>query len=183
MTEALARSLNVITAQWSLLLGHGPLLRLCRPLWFWPVSGIDLPVEVYGVIKRPGIEDWSVSDLGTNSFGQGLAVTPIQMVNAHRIACQWRQVDAALCRVGTRVRMARCNTPSRRYRPQVKPETAQMLTEFGGGRELGNTAAGVAGYRIAGKSGTAQIPTQRATPRTRPSSPLPAMRRPTTRSS
>ncbi|MCB0149435.1 MAG: penicillin-binding protein 2, partial [Caldilineaceae bacterium] len=82
MTEALARSLNVITAQWALMLGQKQFYQYLERFGFGQVTEVDLADEVYGLIKRPGTLDWSLSDLGTNSFGQGLAVTPIQMANA-----------------------------------------------------------------------------------------------------
>ncbi len=161
MTEALARSLNVITAQWSLLLGADRFYKYMDRFGFGQVSEIDLAGEVYGVIKRPGDDEWSMADLGTNSFGQGLAVTPIQMANAM----------ASLANGGKLMRpyivQARVADGKVQYtEPTVQnltvtPETAQTLTDvLVQVVDLGNTAAGVAGYRIAGKSGTAQIPTK-----------------------
>lgn len=161
MTAALARSLNVITAQWALLLGANNFYRYVERFGFGQVTEIDLAGEFYGLIKTPRSARWSQSDLGTNSFGQGLAVTPIQMINA----------VASIANGGKLMRPyvveARVDGDTIQYtKPTVmsltmKPETARELTRIlVDVMNQGNVAAGVAGYDIAGKSGTAQIPTE-----------------------
>ena len=161
MTEALARSLNVITAQWAELLGADRFYGYVDRFGFGRVSQIDLAGEVYGLVKKPGSADWSLADLGTNSFGQGLAVTPIQMINSMAAIAN----DGKLMRpfvVAERV----ANGKVQYTKPTVlsvamKPDTADTLSKIL--VEVvneGNTAASVAGYNIAGKSGTAQIPTE-----------------------
>ena len=45
-------------------------------------SNIDLAGEIIYPLSYPGDTYWSLSNLGTNSFGQGLATTPIQMITA-----------------------------------------------------------------------------------------------------
>jgi cell division protein FtsI/penicillin-binding protein 2 len=160
MTEALARSLNVITAQVADRVGRDDFYRYVRRFGFGDRAGIDLADEVPGLLKTPGHEDWSLSDLGTNSFGQGLAVTPLQMVNA----------TAAIANSGKLMRpyvvQARLAGEQVLYtQPEmltqaISPETARDLTEMMVVTvDTGNSAARVPGYRIAGKSGTAQIPT------------------------
>ncbi len=66
MTEALARSLNVITAQWALALGQRQFYQYVERFGFGKVTEIDLAGEIYGLVKKPGTRDWSPSDLGTN---------------------------------------------------------------------------------------------------------------------
>ena len=161
MTEALARSLNVITTQWALRLGKERFYDYLNRFGFGEVTGIDLSGEVYGLLKTPGMQDWSMSDLGTNSFGQGMAVTPIQMINS----------VASLANGGKLMRpyvvAARVADGEVQYTEPtvigitVQPETADVLTDIlVDVVDQGNVAAGVAGYAIAGKSGTAQIPTE-----------------------
>lgn len=161
MTEALARSLNVITAQWSLLLGQRQFYQYIERFGFGKVTEVDLAGEVYGLIKKPGTLDWSLSDLGTNSFGQGLAVTPIQMANAvASIANGGKLMRPYVVKarvLGDKVQV----TEPTVLGTTVRPETAKILTDIlVDVVDEGNQAAGVAGYRIAGKSGTAQIPTK-----------------------
>lgn len=161
MTEALARSLNVITTQWSLLLGSEQFYKYVDRFGFGQVSEIDLAGEVYGLVKHPGADKWSLSDLGTNSFGQGLAVTPIQMANAVASLANGGKLMRPYI-VQARVADGKVqNTEPTVQNLTIKPETAATLTDvLVDVVDLGNTAAGVAGYRIAGKSGTAQIPTE-----------------------
>ena len=160
MTEALARSLNVITAQWALLLDTDRFYDYVGRFGFGRVTEVDLPGEVYGLIKRPSTEDWSLSDLGTNSFGQGLAVTPIQLVNGFATVANGGKLMRPYV-VSGRVQDGQVQYTKPTVLAQViKPETARTLTKvLVDVVKLGNSAAGVAGYDIAGKSGTAQIPT------------------------
>ncbi len=159
VTEALERSLNVVTAQVASLVGAKNFYRYVRRFGFGERTGVDLADEISGLLKKPGDELWSESDLGTNSFGQGLAVTPLQMANA---VC-------AIANGGTLMRpyivQARIQDEKVLYtRPTViqsviTPETAADLTEMMIATvDIGNKSARVPGYAIAGKSGTAQIP-------------------------
>jgi cell division protein FtsI/penicillin-binding protein 2 len=161
MTEALARSLNVITSQWALLLGKERFYDYLNRFGFGRTTGVDLSGEVYGLLKTPGSPDWSMSDLGTNSFGQGMAVTPIQMINSVASIAN----DGKLMRpyvVAARVADGKVQyTEPTVIGITVQPQTARALTEIlVDVVDEGNIAAGVAGYDIAGKSGTAQIPTE-----------------------
>ncbi len=160
VTEALARSLNVVTAQVADRLGTELFYRYMRRFGFGEPTEIDLADEVSGLIKIPGDEDWSEAELGTNSFGQGVAVTPIQMINA----------VAAIANGGTLMRpyvvQARVDhekvlvTQPTVIRPVMQPamtrELARIMVEA---VHLGYSAAQVPGYSVAGKSGTAEIPT------------------------
>lgn len=161
MTEALARSLNVITAQWSLLMGQRQFYQYIERFGFGKVTEIDLAGEVYGLTKKPGTLDWSLSDLGTNSFGQGLAVTPIQMANAVASIANGGKLMRPYV-VKARVLDGKVQTTEptvlgTTVRPEIAKEMTDILVKV---VEEGNQAAGVSGYRIAGKSGTAQIPTK-----------------------
>ncbi|MGL4649422.1 MAG: peptidoglycan D,D-transpeptidase FtsI family protein, partial [Caldilineaceae bacterium] len=80
--DALALSLNVVTAQVALKVGTNPFYDYVRRFGFGSATEIDLAGEVPGALKTPGDPLWSESDQGTNSFGQGIAVTPLQMLNA-----------------------------------------------------------------------------------------------------
>jgi cell division protein FtsI/penicillin-binding protein 2 len=161
MTEALARSLNVITTQWALRLGKERFYDYLNRFGFGEVTGVDLSGEVYGLLKTPGMQDWSMSDLGTNSFGQGMAVTPIQMINSVASIANGGKLMRPYV-VAARVAGGEVQyTEPTVIGVTVKPETAQELTDILiDVVDQGNVAAGVAGYDIAGKSGTAQIPTE-----------------------
>jgi cell division protein FtsI/penicillin-binding protein 2 len=124
-------------------------------------TGIDLAGESGGVIRDPRDPTWSESDIGTNSFGQGLSVTPIQLMTAF----------SAVANGGEMVRphvVLQVAGPQGVYKPQptilgrpISDQTAadltMMLTV-----SLQEEAVGglVPGYSLAGKTGTAQIPTE-----------------------
>ncbi len=161
VTEALARSLNVVTAQVAEQVGAENFYRYIHRFGFGQLTEVDLAGEVPGLLKEPGNDLWSLSDLGTNSFGQGIAVTPIQMASA----------VAAIANGGYLMRpyvvSARIYhdevlfTQPRVVRPVLKPESVKDLTAMMVDTvRTGNVAASVAGYTIAGKSGTAQIPSK-----------------------
>lgn len=158
-TEALARSLNVVTAQIAVEMGSDQFYRYVERFGFTQPTEIDLADEVRGLVKQPGNPDWSLSDLGTNSFGQGLAITPIEMINAAAAIANGGQLMRPYI-VQARIEGDRVQwTEPALVRPVLKPKTAQTLVAMMVETvRTGNEAAGVAGYRIAGKSGTAQIP-------------------------
>jgi cell division protein FtsI/penicillin-binding protein 2 len=161
ITDALVESLNVGMAWLSTRMGPDTFYRYVWDFGFGQSTGIDLAGEVPGQVWQPSdYEYWHDSNLGTNSFGQGLAVTPLQMVTA----------VATVANDGTRLRphiVARRTTPDGTvYVSQpvvegqpISPETARLLTEMMGQVvEEGAEEARVDGYRVAGKTGTAQIP-------------------------
>jgi cell division protein FtsI/penicillin-binding protein 2 len=124
-------------------------------------TGVDLAGEGEGVVRYPGEPDWSESDLGTNSFGQGLSVTPIQLMTAF----------AAVANGGEMVQphvVLQVAGPKGNYWPQpnilgrpISKQTAEDLTmmlTLSLEEETGVNL--VPGYKLAGKTGTAQIPTE-----------------------
>jgi cell division protein FtsI/penicillin-binding protein 2 len=158
-TEALARSLNVVTAQVAEQLGKEQFYRYIQRFGFGELSEIDLAGEVGGLIKTPGNPDWSLSDLGTNSFGQGVAVTPIQMLNAVCVIANgghlYRPYVVQARIEGEQVLLTRPTLVRTVLQPHSAQELTDMMVET---VRSGNAAAGVSGYTVAGKSGTAQIP-------------------------
>ena len=126
------------------------------------LTGIDLAGEVGGQLRTPRHPEWTESDLGTNAFGQGVSVTPIQLITA----------AAAVANGGVMVQphvVREIASPQGTYRPKpvilgrpVTAEAAHTLTEMLAESLEGETRqATVAGYRLAGKTGTAQIPGER----------------------
>mgnify|MGYP005841018479 CR=1 FL=1 len=159
VTDALARSLNVVTAEIAQDLGADRFYRYIQRFGFGEPTNVDLSGEIAGLVKTPKTSDWSLSDLGTNSFGQGLAVTPLQMVNATAVIANggklMRPYVVAGRIIGDRVQMTEPVVIRQVLRPEVAAEMAAMMAEV---VETGNSKAAVPGYRVGGKSGTAQIP-------------------------
>jgi len=156
----LGHSLNVGAVRLAAQMGPGTYYRYVRAFGFDQPTGVDLQGEAAGSVRVPGDLDWYDSDLGANAFGQGLAVTPLQMISAVAAVAN----DGRLMRPylvagqvlpdGTTVE----SRPVVRGQP-ISPQTAWALTEIlAQAVERWVPQCQVPGYRIAGKTGTAQIP-------------------------
>jgi len=161
MADILIKSLNVGAAWLSERMRPDIFYRYMQDFGIGERTGVDLAGEVSGQLWLPDdIEHWHPSNLGTNSFGQGVAVTPLQMATAVATVAN----DGVRLRprvVGRRI--APDGTVSVHQRLVVKrvisSETAQQVSEMlVKAIEEGATLAKVDGYRVAGKTGTAQIP-------------------------
>ncbi len=161
VSDILIHSLNVGAAWLGTQMGTGTFYRYVQSFGIGRLTEVDLAGEVAGQLWLPeDYEHWHDSNLGTNTFGQGLAVTPLQMIAA----------VATVANDGTRLRphiVARRIGPDGTVstaRPVVEaqpisPQTARQVTEMMVQVvEEGATQARVEGYRVAGKTGTAQIP-------------------------
>jgi cell division protein FtsI/penicillin-binding protein 2 len=161
VTRALALSLNVVTAQIAEELGVEDFYRYVRAFGFGSATNVDLSGEIPGAIKTPADPNWSEADLGTNSFGQGLACTPLQMLNATAvIANGGKLMQPYIVKARIAGDEAQITEPVV-TRQVIKPETAESMSAMMA--EVVSTSAslaGVDGYSVAGKSGTAQIPSE-----------------------
>ena len=157
--QALVLSLNIPTAKVALELEEGRFYQYVQRFGFGQLTEVDLANEGPGAVKVPGDSLWSRSDLATNAFGQGLAVTPLQMATATCVIANGGMlvrphvVDSLVFRG----RLERQDTsPVRRV---IRPATAEAMTGMMVSTvEEGSNAARVPGYTVAGKTGTAQIP-------------------------
>jgi cell division protein FtsI/penicillin-binding protein 2 len=160
MEGCMQHSLNVCLAWIASELGPNNFYQYLADFGIGHTTGVDLAGEVSGRLKVPGDEDWFEADLGTNSFGQGVAVTPIQMVMAISAIANDGQM------VAPHILRAMVNN-GRQYDPApqvvgipISPETAAVLSEMlARSLEQEASSALVPGYRVAGKTGTAEIPT------------------------
>ena len=159
MSKVLELSSNVGMVSVGRKLGIDRFLTHIRLFGFGQSTGIDLEDETTPTL-RPDNE-WKDIDLATASFGQGIAVTPIQMVRAVAVLANggWlmephvvRDIQDSDARV--------INVPPKRIRRVVSESTARIITEMMVAAVDSGEAkwAKPKGYRIAGKTGTAQIP-------------------------
>ena len=126
---------------------------------FGQVTGIDVPGEVPGLLRKP--ESWSAIDLATHAFGQGISATPMQMVMAYAaIANGGFLMRPYLVRrvVGSKGEVLLENQPHV-VRRVVSEKTSRLLASML--KEVTNeggtgTMAKVEGFEVAGKTGTAQ---------------------------
>ena len=160
MTGCLQHSLNVCLTWVAKQIGTTKFYEYMQRFNLGHTTGIDIANEASGILRLPGSGDWYEADLGTNSFGQGISVTPVQMLMA----------VSALANNGGMVMphlMRSMVTEGRQYTSlhsivgtPIRPETAQTITEMlANSLETEASVALVEGYRVAGKTGTAQIAT------------------------
>ncbi|MFU8826172.1 MAG: peptidoglycan D,D-transpeptidase FtsI family protein [Brevefilum sp.] len=162
MTGCMRYSLNVCLAYVAIdRLGEELFYEYLQAFGFGRSTGIDLASEANYPLRLPDDNRWMSMDLATNSFGQGIAVTPIQMVAAiSAIANDGRIMMPHV------VRGVIDNGQQYHVSPQVinypiSAQTARDMTEMLA-HSLEEEASGalVEGYRVSGKTGTGQIPTE-----------------------
>ncbi len=160
MTGILVQSLNVGAATVSLQVGPMAFYGKLRDFGIGRPTGIDLEGESTGIMYVPGDEDYSDSQLLTNSFGQGIATTSLQMLTAvSAIANNGLMMQPHVFKELIDGERRQESEPSTLGRP-ISEETAQIVTDMMVAvvREGLDGNASVPGYTIAGKTGTAQIP-------------------------
>ena len=159
MTDVLAQSLNVGAAYVSTTLGRERFYTYVRRFGFGRITGIDLASEGPGRLRLPGDGEWHESDLGTNSFGQGLAVTPLQVITAVAAVAN----DGLMMKPHMVEKIVDgqhdTNIQPVAVRRVISSQTAKQLTwMLVEAVQKETDLATVPGYKIAGKTGTAQVP-------------------------
>lgn len=140
-------------------LGKDKLLDYIRKFGFGEKTAIDLEEEISPELRPQ--RAWTEIDLATVTFGQGIAVTPIQMVRAIAVLAN----EGKLMEPHVVKKIVDATGKTIEVKPKVvaqviKPTTAKIITEMLISAVNNGEAkwAKPAGYRIAGKTGTAQIP-------------------------
>ncbi len=157
VSEIIKYSSNIGSAKIGFKMGEEKLSSYLRNFGFGGRTGIDLPGESPGNLKR----HWYGIDLATISFGQGVSLSTVQLASALSAIANGGNlmrpylVEQILDDNGAVVQ---------KFEPQlvrrvVSPETAQKMTRMmetvtsDGGT---GTKAAIDGFRVAGKTGTAQ---------------------------
>jgi len=160
MLGCMQHSLNVCLAWVATELRANRFYQYMQAFGFGRLTGIDLAGEAAGRLKIPGDSDWYEADLGTNSFGQGVAVTPIQMVMAISAVANDGKMVIPRIVLSFVDQNRQYNTSPQIAGEPISAETAHTLTEMlATSLEVESSIALVEGYRVAGKTGTAEIPT------------------------
>ncbi|MCH2412533.1 MAG: penicillin-binding protein 2, partial [Acidimicrobiales bacterium] len=159
IADILHRSSNVGTILWAVDLGEERLYERLLEFGLGRTTELDFPGEAAGIL--PVVGKWSGTSLPTIAIGQGVAVTPLQMVTAFStIANEGRRPAPSLV-LGTRDTVGVFQPSERAPDQQVlEPETSrQLLAMLERVVESGTGTRGqVPGYRVAGKTGTAWKP-------------------------
>ncbi len=159
MIGCMTHSLNVCLARVASLMGQDSFYTYMQRFGIGHPTGIDIANEANGRLKTPEDADWYEIDLGTNSFGQGVAVSPIQMMTAASALANDGKMAYPHVLYGMVSNGHQYNTPAQTLGTPISPQSARTTSEMLAiALENGESAALVEGYRIAGKTGTAQIP-------------------------
>ena len=156
--DVVKQSLNTGFALIGLELGGEKLVKYAHLFGFGDVTGIELPGEEAGLLYSP--DEMVDSDIATMAIGQSLAVTPLQLVRAMSAVAN----DGVLLKPHIVKSIKNANgttyseTQTEPLRKTIDPATDKTLAGLleqvvatGGGQK-----AKVRGYRVAGKTGTAQ---------------------------
>lgn len=159
MTEVIQHSDNTGMVYVSKQLGLEKMLFYFKKFGIGELTGIDLQGEVFPEL-RPA-DKWYEIDVATASFGQGISVTAMELLSGF----------AALANDGVRMQphiVTKIETPEgeiidvkpKEINRPVSEKTAKVMTEIlVNAVEKGEAKfAKPKGYRVAGKTGTAQIP-------------------------
>ncbi|HTZ08047.1 MAG TPA: penicillin-binding protein 2 [Acidimicrobiales bacterium] len=159
-TQILAQSSNIGTIEIAQQLGEGRLAAQIAALGFGRPTGLGFPAESAGLVKSDPAT-WRVSDIGATPIGQDDAVTAQQvldMVNTVATGGVFvppRLVQATVAPDGAVTSTRRAPT-HRELSATVSSELTTMMEQVV--QDGTAVAAGVPGYTVAGKTGTAQIP-------------------------
>lgn len=158
MTYCLAFSINTCMTSISGRLGSKLFEHMIEKFGFGKVTAIELEDEVTGDIKP--WRRWSLSDLATASFGQGISATPLQVITANAVLANGGKlmhptiVDSIIHADGTVEKFA-----PRIVDQVITKESSETISAM-----LVNSAntgfakrGKVKGYAVAGKTGTSQI--------------------------
>ncbi len=160
LADIVVRSSNVGAAQVATRLGRVAFDAYIRQFGFGHPTGVDLPGEASG-ITRPASQ-WRDPSLQTIAFGQGISVTPIQLLVAvaalatHGLAVHPHVVGVVRDPEGHAVATPGDLPPHRVIEADVADQVLAMMRSVV--EEGTGTQAQIGGYTVAGKTGTAQRP-------------------------
>ncbi len=158
--EVIQKSSNVGTIMVGMKLGKEKIYEYAKKYGFGERTGIDLPGEVSGWIRKP--DRWSATSIGAIPIGQEVAVTPLQVLRAYCAIANGGylvqpHVVSEVVTPGGRTVYAFTQDKGKRV---ISEKTAEVfrnilktVVEDGGTA----TEAAVDGNQVAGKTGTAQL--------------------------
>jgi len=160
--DVVVHSSNIGSAKLGLKLGDQRFYEYVRSFGFGERTGINLPGEVSGIVHSPKSSGWNKLTLARMPMGQGVSVTPIQMVTAMSVIANGGKlmmpqiVDSVVDNDGKPIvnfdpvpmRQVVSSDAAAKLRSALKEVVSKRGTAF---------AATIPGYSAGGKTGTAQI--------------------------
>ncbi len=161
MRQGLGRSDNIASMFAAEKLGQDKYYDYVKSFGIGKRTGIDLAGEVAGLITYPDDENFSPINLYTNSFGQGVATTPIQLLTAvSAVANGGTLLKPHVMKQITKDGKVTDTFETQQIRRVIKPETASQIADmlaYGVEHKMVARFAAVPGYHVSVKTGTAQL--------------------------
>lgn len=157
MTQVLEHSVNTGAVFAERVIGQDIFYNYLVKFGFKDKTGIDLPSEIKGNLNN--LKKFSEVNFATASFGQGISVTPIELINSFSalanggLLMRPYLVDKEILSDGEEKA-----TPPEIIRRVVSEETAKQITQMMISAVRAGKLAMIPSYEIAGKTGTAQVP-------------------------
>lgn len=148
MTEILAKSSNIGAAKIAMDIGPQKLDGMLTKLGFGERTGIDLEGESPGILLP--IDRWGPVETANIAFGQGIAVTPLQLATAFCVLANGGM------RVSPRLVEGQPVAPPQRILPEHIAGQIMTMLEQAASPDGTGALAVPAGYVVSGKTGTAQ---------------------------
>ena len=160
MTTCMEHSLNVCLAWVADELGTDRFYNYLNAFRIGRSTNIDLAGEIVWPLWTPKDAQWQLELLGANSFGQSVMVTPIQMVMAASALANEGKMVAPHIVKSYEYNGMQQDTGTTVVNSPISSKSAKTITNMLSVSMEGETyeAAIIDGYKIAGKTGTAQIP-------------------------
>jgi cell division protein FtsI (penicillin-binding protein 3) len=156
-TEVLQKSSNIGTVKIAERLGRNRLYETARSLGFGTLTEISFPGEQPGRLPPP--HEWSKTTLANFAFGHGLSATPLQVATAYGAVANGGylmkpMIVKRICYSSGAIK----DLKPTMIRQALPTSVAQALCEMLAGVTENGTgqSAAISGWRVAGKTGTAQ---------------------------
>ncbi|MDD5350455.1 MAG: penicillin-binding protein 2 [Chthoniobacteraceae bacterium] len=160
--DGVVKSSNIVAAKLALKLGDQRFYEYVRAFGFGERTGINLPGEQPGIVHSPKSAGWNVLTITRMPMGQGVCVTPIQMVTAMSAIANGGKlmmpqiVDSVVDDDGkqminfdpVQLRQVVSEESAAKLRSALKEVVSKRGTAF---------PATIPGYSAGGKTGTANI--------------------------
>jgi cell division protein FtsI/penicillin-binding protein 2 len=162
LADAIAYSRNVVAAKVALGLGDTThdastvLHEVWTRLGFGSSTGIDVAGEVRGLVNDPTISAWREIDLANGSFGQGVAVTQVQLATAYAAMVNGGTLVRPHVVVGLDGRAVDFEGAGGVISPGLSRDLTGLLEDVFQSPWY-RAQAQVSGYWVGGKTGTAHI--------------------------
>jgi cell division protein FtsI (penicillin-binding protein 3) len=157
--DIIAQSSNIGTVKLAAAVGEDTFASYLSRFGFGQPSDVGFPGEASGIL--PPLFNWNSATMATIPYGQGIAVTPLQMASVYAtVANGGTWIQPQLVKGTIDATGSYHPAPQQATRSVISPQTARTVTSMlayavqsGTGTE-----AQIPGYQVAGKTGTARIP-------------------------